>query len=149
MSLYQYLNHNGIHWRFLGGNGGGVGVFCLINNAMTRATLKNSSDVFNWKTLIFFDSAVSLETQRPRNRIGCSVCHCKCDKFCKNHLPHACIWGPRTSADFSGANDWRHNEIYGFIYPGVYIKKKWFVCHKNYRCFQKLKLNLTSKWSLT
>lgn len=148
MSLYQYLNHNGIHWRFLGGNGGGVGVFCLINNAMTRATLKNSSDVFNWKTLIFFDSAVSLEAQRPRNRIGCSVCHCKCDKFCKNHLPHACIWGPRTSADFSGANDWRHNEIYGFIYPGVYIKKKWFVYHKNYRCFQKLKLNLTSKWSL-
>lgn len=121
--MYQYLNHNGIHWRFLGGNGGGVGVFCLINNAMTRATLKNSSDVFNWKTLIFFDSAVSLEAQRPRNRIGCSVCHCKCDKFCKNHLPHACIWGPRTSADFSGANDWRHNEIYGFIYPGVYIKK--------------------------
>lgn len=29
------------------------------------------------------------------------------------------------------------------------LRKQWFVCHKNYRCFQKLKLNLTSKWSLT
>lgn len=90
---------------------------------MMCVILKNSSDVFNWLIFIFFDSVVLLEVKWFRNCIGCFVCYCKCDKFCKNYLFYVCIWGFWIFVDFFGVNDWRYNEIYGFIYFGVYIEK--------------------------